>query len=96
MATFYGILFAVAWPVGLVAGAVWLAVAAVFRFSSLAGLSASVAAPIAMYFLRPDRMDAVWLTVFMLALIVFRHRANIERLLKGEEPRIGARTAAVA
>ena len=96
VATFYGILFAVAWPVGLVAGAVWLAVAALFRFSSLAGLSAAVAAPIAMYCLRPGRMDAVWLTVFMLALIVFRHRANIERLLKGEEPRIGARKAAIA
>lgn len=96
VATFYGILFAVAWPVGLVAGAVWLAVAAAFRFSSVAGLSAAVSAPIAMYVLRPDRTDAVWLTVFMLALIVFRHRANIDRLLKGEEPRIGARKAAAA
>ncbi len=96
VATFYGILFAVAWPVGLVAGAIWLAVAAAFRFSSLAGLSAAVSAPIAMYFLRPARMDAVWLTIFMLALITIRHRANIDRLLKGEEPRIGARKAAAA
>ena len=96
VATFYGILFAVAWPVGLVAGAVWLVVAAIFRFSSLAGLSAAIAAPIAMYFLRPGSMDAVWLTIFMMVLIFIRHRANIQRLLKGDEPRIGARKAAAA
>lgn len=96
VATFYGILFAVAWPVGLVAGAVWLAVAAIFRFSSLAGLSAAIAAPIAMYVLKPGWMDAVWLTIFMMVLIFFRHRANIQRLLKGDEPRIGARKATAA
>ncbi len=96
VATFYGILFAVAWPVGLAAGAVWLTVAAISRFSSLAGLSAAVAAPIAMYVLRPERIDAVGLAIFMAVLIFIRHRANIERLLKGEEPRIGARKAAAA
>ena len=96
VATFYGILFAVAWPVGLVAGAVWLGVAALFRISSLAGLSAAVSAPIAMVVLRPGRTDAVALTVFMAVLIFIRHRANIGRLLKGEEPRIGARKAASA
>jgi glycerol-3-phosphate acyltransferase PlsY len=96
VATFYGILFAVFWPVGLIAGAVWLAVAAIFRFSSLAGLSAAISAPIAMYLLRPGRMDAVWLTIFMAVLIFIRHRANIERLLKGAEPRIGAAKASAA
>lgn len=96
VATFYGILFAVFWPVGIVAGAVWLAVAAIFRFSSLAGLSAAISAPVAMYLLRADRMDAVGLTIFMAVLIFIRHRANIARLLKGDEPRIGAGKAAAA
>jgi len=41
-------------------------------------------------------MDAVWLTIFMMVLIFIRHRANIQRLLKGDEPRIGARKAAAA
>ncbi len=90
IATFYGILFAVFWPVGLVAGAVWLAMAAIFRFSSLAGLTAAIVAPVATYVLRPERMDAVWLTIFMAVLIFIRHGANIDRLLKGAEPRIGA------
>jgi glycerol-3-phosphate acyltransferase PlsY len=96
VATFYGILFAVFWPVGLIAGAAWLAVAAVFRYSSLAGLTAAIVALVAMYVLRPDRVEDVALTVFMAVLIVIRHRGNIERLLKGAEPRIGARKAPAA
>jgi glycerol-3-phosphate acyltransferase PlsY len=96
IATFYGILFSVFWPVGLIAGAAWLAMAAIFRFSSLAGLTAAIVAPVAMYLLRPQRMDAVWLTIFMAVLIFIRHRANIDRLIKGAEPRIGASKATPA
>ncbi len=96
VATFYGILFAVAWPVGLVCGAVWIAMAAVFRLSSLAALAAAVAAPIAMYFMRPGDDAALVLALGMMALIFLRHRANIERLRRGEEPRIGAGKAARA
>ncbi len=96
VATFYGILFAVFWPVGLITGAAWLVAAAIFRFSSLAGLTAAVCAPVAIYLLRPAREDLLALTIFMAVLIFIRHRANIDRLLKGAEPRIGARKTSAA
>lgn len=91
VATFFGVLLAIAWPVGVIAGATWLIVAAVFRFSSLAAVAAAVIAPICAIVLREDK-PIVWLAAFMAALILIRHHANITRLLKGEEPKIGAKT----
>jgi glycerol-3-phosphate acyltransferase PlsY len=88
VATFYGVLLAAAWPVGLLAGATWILMAAVFRISSLAALTAAVLAPLyVMLTGRPWPVAA--LTVFMGVLIYIRHAPNIRRLLKGEEPRIG-------
>ena len=94
MATFFGALLAAAWPVGLLAGATWIAIAALFRFSSLAALTAVVAAPLcsALLFHRP--LPVTILSAGMAALVFVRHDANIRRLLKGTEPRIGgAKTA---
>jgi glycerol-3-phosphate acyltransferase PlsY len=96
VATFFGLLLAAAWPLGLLAGATWLIVAALFRMSSLAALVAAIAAPI--YALLP--IEALGLptsgSVFVLslvtaALIWVRHHENIARILKGAEPRIGAK-----
>ncbi len=89
VATFFGILFAAAWPVGLAAGATWLAVAAVSRYSSLAGLAAAALAPA--YFLIGYgwKTSAFWLALAMALLIFIRHRANIGRLISRTEPRIG-------
>ena len=87
VATFFGTLLAAAWPVGMIAGASWLLMAALFRISSLAGLTAAVVAPIAALLL--GRPQAAVLGVVMAVLIYIRHAANIQRLLKGEEPRIG-------
>jgi glycerol-3-phosphate acyltransferase PlsY len=96
VATFFGLLLAAAWPLGLLAGATWLLVAAVFRMSSLAALIAAVAAPVyailplaALGLPAPTPVAA--LSVFTAALIWIRHHENIARLLKGTEPRIGAR-----
>jgi glycerol-3-phosphate acyltransferase PlsY len=91
VATFYGVLFAAAWPVGVVAAVAWLLTAALLRFSSLAALVAAAAAPIAAFFLAP--MPIFVLALFMGALILVRHHQNIGRLLKGTEPRIGAKSA---
>ena len=89
VATFFGVLLAAAWPMGILAGLTWIAVAAIFRFSSLAALSAAALAPV--YALATDRpQPIVWLTVVMGVLIYIRHRENIARLLRGAEPRIGA------
>lgn len=87
VATTLGTLFAVAWPVALACCGTWLAVAAVFRISSLSALVALAAAPVyAWAFHRPE--TAV-MAAGLAGLGFIRHRANIARLLKGEEPRIG-------
>ena len=93
VATFYGVLFAVAWPVGLAAGATWIAMALVFRISSLAGLTAAVLTPLWFVLLRQASPERLILAVGMAVLIVIRHDANIRRLLRGEEPRIGGSKA---
>jgi glycerol-3-phosphate acyltransferase PlsY len=88
VATFLGTLLAAAWPVGLAAGAAWILMAAVFRISSLAALTAAAAAPVLVLLLgRP--MPVAILALVMAVLIYIRHIPNIRRLLAGEEPRIG-------
>lgn len=89
VATFFGVLFGLAWPVGLAAAATWLAVAALFRLSSLAALAASVAAPIVAFLLGPQ--EVFFLAICLCALIFLRHRANIARLIAGEESKIGSK-----
>ncbi|EAQ05126.1 hypothetical protein OB2597_07570 [Pseudooceanicola batsensis HTCC2597] len=87
VATFLGLLLAYAWPLGLAACATWLVVAATLRFSSLSALIAACLAPVfaALFGLG----HAVLMLLALATLIFIRHRGNIERLLKGEEPKIG-------
>jgi len=86
-----GILLALYWPVGLLGFASWLAVLAVFRISSLAALVAAVVTPIYMFlFHRPQETV---LTVLLAVLVIIVHQQNIHRLLRGAEPRIGAKSA---
>ncbi len=87
VATSYGVLFGVAWPVGLAAGAVWLIVAAVTRLSSLAALAAFALAPVFAVFLADGGVVKLMLAIAVLVFV--RHHANIRRLLAGTEPRIG-------
>ena len=83
-------LLAVAWPVGLAAGATWIAVAALFRFSSLAALTAAApGAALRLLVHAPVRRAGRLAAVGMAVLIFMRHHENIRRLLSGEEPRIG-------
>jgi acyl phosphate:glycerol-3-phosphate acyltransferase len=89
VATFLGVLLAAAWPVGLAACATWLVVAVLARISSLAALVTAALAPLFAFLLHQPRA-ALILAVFMAVLVFIRHHANIARLLKGEEPRIGA------
>ena len=91
VATWLGTMLAVAWPVGLAAAATWLITAALFRISSLAGLTAAALTPVLALAL--GRGDVFVLALLLGALIFQRHRANIGRLLKGEEPRIGRKGA---
>lgn len=87
VATFLGILLALAWPVGLACVLTWLAIAFLFRISSLSALVAALASPI--YAAAFSDGPVVIFTVLLTILIIWRHRANVARLLKGEEPKIG-------
>jgi glycerol-3-phosphate acyltransferase PlsY len=89
VATGYGVLIAVAWPVGLAAGAIWLVVARLARISSLAGLVSFAAAPVLAALLADS--GVVKLVLAIAVLVFIRHHANIRRLLAGTEPRIGTR-----
>ena len=93
VATALGVLLALSGWMGLAVLATWLAVAAVFRYSSLAALVAAIGAPIyAMALnLRPELVFAVAL---MSLLLIWRHKSNIQNLMTGKESRIGAKKAA--
>jgi glycerol-3-phosphate acyltransferase PlsY len=95
VATYFGALLAAAWPVGLLAGATWILMAAVFRISSLAALTAALLAPFFVFLVHRPSPIAV-LAAVMAVLIYIRHLPNIRRLLKGEEPRIGGSRKAEA
>ena len=95
VATFFGLIIAAAWPLGLMAGATWLIVAFLLRYSSLAALTASAATPL--YALLPLALlglpapaPILLLSLFTAVLIWVRHHENIGRLLKGTESRIGS------
>lgn len=88
VATAAGALLALSPSLGLILAGVWLATAALFRFSSLAALAAAGVAPFA--------AAGLWgwhpytaVTLSMAALLVWRHRANIQKLMAGTEARIG-------
>ncbi len=87
VATSLGVLLAVDWRLGLIACAVWLAAAAIFRYSSLAALIALVSAPGFGYLLAGRQLTE--LAALLAAIVVVKHSANIFRLLSGRESRIG-------
>ena len=91
VATFFGSLLGLIWPVGLVAAATWLLVAFTTRYSSAAALCAAAfaTAVCALFFPWP----ATAMVGFMALLIVFRHRENIARLRSGTESKIGDKGA---
>jgi glycerol-3-phosphate acyltransferase PlsY len=89
VATTLGVWLALSWPVGLLACGTWLVIAAIFRFSSLAALVAVAAIPAYALMLADVPRAALGLVVAL--LVVWRHQANIGRLLRGEESRIGSR-----
>jgi len=87
MATFIGIAFAFDPLLGLTCGLTWLITAAIFRFSSLASLLAALAGPIYAALYLTNLASGIF--ALLAALIFWRHTSNIQRLFKGEEPKIG-------
>jgi glycerol-3-phosphate acyltransferase PlsY len=92
VATTLGVMWGLSWLVGAIACAAWLLVALLFRYSSLAALIAVAVAAIAAWFVT-DARSAMLLTL-LVPLVWARHHANIARLLKGTEPKIGQRSDA--
>ena len=88
VATYIGVLLGVFWKAALVFCLLWLAVAAMARYSSLAALVASAATPFILVWF--DQWQAMELFIVMTLLVYVRHRANIARLIRGEESKIGA------
>jgi len=92
VATYIGVLFGLAWPIGLLFCLVWLATAALTRYSSLAALVASAATPIALWV--SGWPQAALLFAVLTLLLFTRHRENMARLLNGTEGKIGGAAAA--
>jgi glycerol-3-phosphate acyltransferase PlsY len=90
VATYLGVLVALAWQLAALFAVLWLAVAKVGRISSLAAITATIAVMIAAWVWAPRELAAV--VSLMSVIVLIKHRDNIERLLAGEEPRIGSRT----
>lgn len=89
VATYLGVLIGLAWQGALVFAAVWLIMAVIFRYSSLAALTAAVLVPIALWFQATPEIALLF--VGMSVIVFIKHRANISRLMAGTEGRIGAK-----
>lgn len=88
VATALGVLLGFAWPLGLAAAATWITVAVLSRISSLAALVSAAATP-AYAWLLTHSPEFTVATTGLALLLIWRHRANIGRLIRGEETRLG-------
>jgi glycerol-3-phosphate acyltransferase PlsY len=89
VATYLGVLIGLVWQAALIFAAVWLLMAVLFRYSSLAALSAAVIVPIALWFLATPAIAGMF--ALMSIILIYKHRTNISRLMAGTEGRIGAK-----
>lgn len=87
VATFFGALFFLMWPVGLIAAAIWLITAALTKYSSLSGMLTSIGATVAAIIFYPQ--GGGLMVGVMAVIIIWRHKDNIGRLMRGEESKIG-------
>jgi len=89
VATLMGICLALSGPVALVYALAWLGLLALVRVSSVAGMLAAISAPVTAAAL--GRFDLLALFIGLAGLVIWKHRENLDRLMKGTEPRIGAK-----
>jgi len=89
VATYLGVLLGLAWQGALVFAVVWLVMAFLFRYSSLAALTAAVIVPVALYFIATPQIAGLF--AVMSLIVIAKHRANISRLMAGSEGKIGAK-----
>jgi len=91
VATYIGVLLGVFWPAAVAFCAIWLGVAAGSRYSSLSALVASTVTPLLVWLVWKDPASALLFAV-MSGLLLWKHEANIRRLIAGQEPKIGQKT----
>ncbi len=91
VATYIGVLLGLAWPAALIFCAIWLVVAFLSRYSSLSALIASALTPATLYLLGRPHIAVLFLVLTVILWIM--HRANIARLMSGQEGKIGAKSA---
>jgi glycerol-3-phosphate acyltransferase PlsY len=89
VATLLGITLALHWPTGLVAVAAWVLALLVSRRSSIGGMAAATVTPVASAYF--GEVDLTLMFLALALIVLWRHRANIERLIEGTEPRVGER-----
>jgi glycerol-3-phosphate acyltransferase PlsY len=87
VATALGVIYGLYWPVGLLTTGIWLVMALVFRYSSLAALTAILLTPLGFIWLLPE-LPIIIAMVALTVLLFWRHRSNIANLISGEEGKI--------
>lgn len=92
VASTFGFILATSWPVALLALATWLIMAFTFKYSSLSAITAAVLVPLFAFFLTSP-VYAIFYTAIAL-LVLYRHKSNIVRLIKGEESKINLKKKA--
>lgn len=92
VATYLGILLGIFWPVGVIFALVWIGMAALFRYSSLSALTASLIAPLVLY-VGFGQIQMAEMFALLTILLWVKHHENIGRLLRGAESKIGARSS---
>jgi acyl phosphate:glycerol-3-phosphate acyltransferase len=90
VATAGGVLLAYSWPIALAVALTWIAMALVFRYSSLAAVTAAVVAPLCALIAQPAGVKPL-AVVFIALLVIWRHRTNLSRLMHGKEDKIALR-----
>ncbi len=90
VATYAGIALALIWPVGVVYAAAWLGTLALTRYSSLSGLLAAIAVPVAAAWWGNVEVAALFIALSL--VVIWKHRDNIGRLMAGTEPRVGQKS----
>lgn len=91
VATTLGVCLGLGWPIGLAYAGAWLAMLGLTRISSLSGMTACLAAPVAAYLLGQGQLVPVLAAIAV--LVIWLHRGNIARLRAGTEPRVGRKAA---
>ncbi|NOX42967.1 MAG: glycerol-3-phosphate 1-O-acyltransferase PlsY [Gammaproteobacteria bacterium] len=84
VATAFGVLLGLSWPVAMVVSATWLTMAYIFKISSLSALTAAILAPVYMWVLEPAKSYFL-LMILLSLLLIWRHRSNIKKLIEGTE-----------